>query len=343
MQHELNTSHRNGSLGISHGVEKMQPDADHCSDQGSQGNADSANAVAERDAQSEIDDGLTDGGDPTVSLQSVAGHNHSVRKHGETDDVGDGEDFQEKDAVAGIIGPDPEGQNGIAVEQERQAEMMEGDPSLGGVFSDAELIDDASAPIGKRLWDSILFMPRDRKRFQAASGIDVLLRCNVVTGATLMVRASLRSLFMPIPTTWVHDGWIALQTVFYAQLRSVEEPLLEYRIHANQQIGIKNSTHFLPPTLRERLEKGKREEPGNQLAHAHELNQLAQWMSARKDARSEAALLAVRRTSRFYADRAGPYTSRLAHLASILRNTANYHRYEDGWRCLVRDIVLVFI
>ncbi len=225
----------------------------------------------------------------------------------------------------------------------RQAEMMEGDPSLGGVFSDAELIDDASAPIGKRLWDSILFMPRDRKRFQAASGIDVLLRCNVVTGATLMVRASLRSLFMPIPTTWVHDGWIALQTVFYAQLRSVEEPLIEYRIHANQQIGIKNSTHFLPPTLRERLEKGKREEPGNQLAHAHELNQLAQWMSARKDARSEAALLAVRRTSRFYADRAGPYTSRLAHLASILRNTANYHRYEDGWRCLVRDIVLVFI
>ena len=33
----------------------------------------------------------------------------------------------------------------------RQAEMLERDASLGGVFSDAELVDDRSQPIGKRL------------------------------------------------------------------------------------------------------------------------------------------------------------------------------------------------
>lgn len=225
-----------------------------------------------------------------------------------------------------------------------QAEMMERDPELGGVFSDAELIDAASRPFGKRLWASVPFTLPAQRRFQAGCGMDVLLKGNVVTGATLMVRASLRSRFMPIPPFRVHDGWIALLTAFRSPLRLVEEPLIQYRIHASQQIGI-GSAPPLPPTLRGRLEKGKREEPGKHLANARELRELERLLVIRTDLENGTVLPTIRRMIRFHEDRGRPYASRVAHIGCILRNAPAYLRYEyeNGWKCLVRDVILVFV
>src|SRR5487761_1087652 len=75
-----------------------------------------------------------------------------------------------------------------------QAEMLERDPNLGGVFTDGILVDDNSKPIGKQLWASHSFTRREQRLFQRGKTLSVLLRKNVVTGATLMVRASVRPL-----------------------------------------------------------------------------------------------------------------------------------------------------
>jgi len=208
----------------------------------------------------------------------------------------------------------------------RQAEMMENDPELGGVFSDAELMDVSSKRLGKQLWDSIQFGSGEQKQFQAGHGVDILLKRNVVTGATLMVRASRRPQFLPVPNIWVHDGWIAWMLVIHSQLRLIDEPLIQYRIHPNQQVGIESVSKTLPSTLLERLEIGKREEPAKHAAHARQLKELEHWIIAKNDAKSLALLRDLRRTTRFYEGRAVPSNARLARVEWVLRNAGNYYR-----------------
>ena len=73
---------------------------------------------------------------------------------------------------------------------------------LGFAFSDADAIDEGGRPLGYRLWDAVGF---PRHRF-AADPFAVLVRQNVVTGATLAFDAGLRPLVLPVPPGWMHDG-----------------------------------------------------------------------------------------------------------------------------------------
>jgi glycosyltransferase involved in cell wall biosynthesis len=119
------------------------------------------------------------------------------------------------------------------------ASVLRNDPKVGGVFSNAYLIDDSSRRLGSHLWDEVQFSPR------APSGVvedGTLLRHNVVTGSMLMFRATLRSIFTPIAPDWIHDGWIAWMMVLYSRLVYVSQPLAEYRVHASQQVGLAKNT-----------------------------------------------------------------------------------------------------
>jgi glycosyltransferase involved in cell wall biosynthesis len=109
-------------------------------------------------------------------------------------------------------------------------------PSAGGVFTDAELVDDRLQPLGATLWDTVGFTPSLRDRFRG-DAFRVLLRRQVVTGATLVFRAPVRELALPIPEDAVHDAWIALILAATSGLRFIERPLVRYRQHATNQIG----------------------------------------------------------------------------------------------------------
>jgi hypothetical protein len=63
----------------------------------------------------------------------------------------------------------------------------------------------------------------------------------VVTGATLMFRSSIRKYCSPVPSTWVHDGWLAWMLALHSRVTLIAEPLIEYRIHAGQQLGVSSS------------------------------------------------------------------------------------------------------
>lgn len=45
----------------------------------------------------------------------------------------------------------------------------------------------------------------------------------------------------------------------------------------------------------------------------------------------------------FLTERATPYRSRRSHLWWILRNTRNYHRFDEGWKSWLRDIAMLFV
>ena len=65
----------------------------------------------------------------------------------------------------------------------------------------------------------------------------VLANTNVATGATMAFRSSLRSLIQPLPSDEPHDWWIALLAAAIDGLEAITEPLIDYRVHAEQQAG----------------------------------------------------------------------------------------------------------
>jgi glycosyltransferase involved in cell wall biosynthesis len=120
---------------------------------------------------------------------------------------------------------------------ERLSAVLDENPFLGGVFSDASLIDEDGRHIGLRLFA--------RHKFSAAKQLGflgcptaTLLKHDVVTGATLMFRATIRRYCSPIPASWVHDGWLAWMIALHSRLSLVAEPLIDYRIHGGQQLGV---------------------------------------------------------------------------------------------------------
>jgi len=115
---------------------------------------------------------------------------------------------------------------------------MFADRQVGGVFSDGELIDGDGRVLSSSLWRVFGFTAQLRIKWQNEGAASVLLRQNIVTGATLMFRSRLRELFLPIPTQWIHDGWIAWIISLAGRLDFISLPLIYYRIHTAQQAGI---------------------------------------------------------------------------------------------------------
>ena len=125
---------------------------------------------------------------------------------------------------------------------ERLSECLTENPFLGGVFSDAELIDSDGRRVGTTLFARHKFTTAKQKSFVTCP-TGTLLKFDVITGATLMFRSGIRSYCSPIPATWVHDGWLAWMLALHSRVTLVPEPLIEYRIHAGQQLGV-NTTHI---------------------------------------------------------------------------------------------------
>lgn len=225
----------------------------------------------------------------------------------------------------------------------RQADMMENDPELGGVFSDGELIDDRSEPLGKRVWQSVGFTRDEQRLFRRGQSAAVLTRKNVVTGATLTIRASLLPLLLPIPAPWVHDGWITWMLVVYSKMEAIPDLLIRYRIHAGQQIGLQAVALPRTLTLMERFEKSKCEGPAKLSKDIRELQELLRHLARSHDIKSQAVLPDLRKKIGFLEDRRSCYTGGFSNMRCILRNARNYQRYGTGWRLFLRDIAIIFV
>ena len=112
------------------------------------------------------------------------------------------------------------------------------DPGVGVVFTDADVVDQNLHPLGLRLWEAVRFRPWEQIRFEAGDAFSVLLRRYVVTGATMAFRSRYRDLLLPIPDIWVHDAWIAMLMGATSNLAALSTPLIAYRQHGANQIGI---------------------------------------------------------------------------------------------------------
>jgi len=125
------------------------------------------------------------------------------------------------------------------------------DNNLGNllVFSNGDLIDGNGVLIGSTLWDKWDFNLEIRKNWKnnELAFNDLFKNNNKVTGATVAFCKELKNNILPIniPFEYWHDVWIALHASGLNGLHFIEESLIQYRIHSNQQIGIPESNNIL--------------------------------------------------------------------------------------------------
>ncbi len=110
-------------------------------------------------------------------------------------------------------------------------------PDAGAVFTDGDVVDKELNLLGLRLWKIFKFNSRQQVQISACDALGVLLKHPVVTGATMAFRATYRDLILPIPDTW-HDAWIALLIGTVSCLDILPMPLIAYRQHDMNQLGI---------------------------------------------------------------------------------------------------------
>jgi glycosyltransferase involved in cell wall biosynthesis len=114
-------------------------------------------------------------------------------------------------------------------------------PNLGLIFTDAEVIDEASRPTGYTLWEKLPVSEAEQARLQSPRAIDELLAGSTVTGATMAFRSRFKDLILPIPDdlSIIHDAWIAIVVAAVAEILPFPRPLIKYRQHGAQQVGAK--------------------------------------------------------------------------------------------------------
>ncbi len=120
--------------------------------------------------------------------------------------------------------------------------LLDANPEVGGVFSDASLMN-ASQPVPGSLWKSFRFQGKAQATFLTHPD-RIMLRHNVVTGATMMFRRSILAHFEAIPASWVHDAWLTWMCILWSKMLFTPEPLTVYRLHAAQQLGVGQTAFF---------------------------------------------------------------------------------------------------
>lgn len=205
----------------------------------------------------------------------------------------------------------------------------------GLVFSDAEVVDGALRPLGYRLWDARNFTNQQRRGFAGGRALELLLRRDVVTGATMAFRSRFRDLVLPIPHGVVHDAWIALVLVAVSDAVILPDSLILYRAHAQQQIGIRPG---LVHTLRTARRRTRREYLDLSEAYGEAYNRLRRRSEQLK---TPAALDQVLAKVEHLRRRGRMSPSRVRRLPVVLREilAGGYHRYAEGWRSVAKDLL----
>jgi glycosyltransferase involved in cell wall biosynthesis len=229
----------------------------------------------------------------------------------------------------------------------RLEEEFRNSPGAGLVFSDAEVADEDARPTGARLWESIGIDRAELVRLREGRGLGDLLRGATVTGATAALRASLRTLVLPIPEDLhvIHDAWIALLVACVAAVSPVEETLMLYRRHTGQQVG---------PLRRAESKGGMKALATSEAADA--LRRANPYADALAFARAARGRLIERQGEWSDASRAlAELDARIAHMEArqamprsglrraghVLRElmTLRYHRYSKGVASAAKDLL----
>lgn len=217
--------------------------------------------------------------------------------------------------------------------------------STGLVFSDADIVDENLKPLNRRMWNEVGFDAHKRKLLRNGRALEVLTTGWTVTGATMAFRSQFVKICLPIPDgiAMIHDGWIALAIAAVADVVAIDDPLVQYRQHAKQQIGAPERVETGPePHGLEKFETALKRR--NDSANLYKiLATLEERLVAFTGFYDTARALSVVGNYSFHLHvRANlPRHRRLFRVPSILREllSLRYHEYANGFRSAAKDLV----
>jgi glycosyltransferase involved in cell wall biosynthesis len=117
------------------------------------------------------------------------------------------------------------------------AAILESDPAALLVHSDAELIDSSGAALGMTLSEGLGMSEWETNHLVSGRSLPAIIRRNLVTGATAMVKRELADLAMDESTVDLHDGRLAIVASSLDGLRFCPQHLIGYRQHESNEIG----------------------------------------------------------------------------------------------------------
>ncbi len=210
--------------------------------------------------------------------------------------------------------------------------LLAAQPTVAGVFSNAALIDGDGTFVAGNLWQRQGFTPVRQRSMQGPQAPFRLAERDTVTGATLVFRSSFIDRLLPIAPEWVHDGWIALILAAISELRPLPECLIQYRLHAAQQIGAQQvAWHDHLSTQREAAIEFHRKTSRRFAAIAERLATLPTDPRLIDYLRNKAA---------FFDQRARLLqTSPAARIVRATRLLAAYRRFDKGALSYMRDLL----
>lgn len=234
---------------------------------------------------------------------------------------------------------------------EKFTALFEQSKNVGMVFSDAELVGETLEPLGHRLWE-FSFTPEERRRAKEGKMFEVLLKKNVVTGATMAFRTTFREVFSPIPNSipnTIHDAWIALVIAANTDINFLEEPSIFYRQHANQQLGIdwKYKQKIKETTRRERYAESisfQQKEQERLIKFAEIIKSHPQFQKKgaeiRIDELTESFIKEGNQMIEHYEARKNLPSERLKRIPPIIKefSTGRYRRFSKGFISPVKDL-----
>jgi glycosyltransferase involved in cell wall biosynthesis len=207
---------------------------------------------------------------------------------------------------------------------------------VGLVFTDADIVDAGLNPLGYRLWESVGFSQAKGRRATKGDLFRILLKRNYVTGATLAFRAHFKESLLPIPEIFVHDAWIALILSSLTDTAIIPESLIQYRQHADNQIGARKT--LFGKRLREVLKSDK-------YTYLHEADKyllvFQRLLELNNSSRGTSRFTELAGKINHLQNRARMRMQPRLRFGLALRELVNlhYHYFSDGWLSFGRDLL----
>jgi len=212
---------------------------------------------------------------------------------------------------------------------------FDAEPELLLVHTDARLVDAHGEPTGSTLLQALEITSHERHELERGDAFDALLRRNLVTGATVVLRRELLESATPFPPGWVHDEWLAVIAAATGTVRLVPEALIDYRQHGGNQIGARR------PSAAERMAKLREPREPRATGLVERSSALVAALERREADVPRAHLDGARARLAHDRVRRSLPGFRPARLPRILAAAArgDYARYSRGGMDMLRDLV----
>ena len=215
----------------------------------------------------------------------------------------------------------------------RMAQTMEEKPQLGGVFVDAQLVNDQGVPKGILLSETTGMTRNEHKRLERGEVLPVLLSMTKVYGCTLMVDAKLLVKLLPVPPSWWFDAWVPCMVAIHSGLAFIPEQLFYYRIHATQSgVGASLST------VSDRIKQWKHPAKDYWRDSEPQLADLYSRLEAEDIPSMKPYLEYIRGRMDLLRFRAELPSNPLSRAIKVIPEASNYRRYFNGWKSMIKDL-----